>query len=375
RLIGKAIPKAEIMEILRALEMEVQEAADGDTLQLLVPAYRVDVEREVDVLEDLLRIYGYNSVEIPTQLRGTLSFRPHGSRFQLRERYANALSANGFYEILTNSLVSVSQGDDKAVPILNPLSEELGIMRRSMLPGALEVVRYNQNRQQSTLAFYEFGKTYQMDGPGAYDEQEWLGITVAGTRHPMHWAEKAPVVSIGTLTREVERLQRWMGLKGSLREAEHPEFDYGMEWIVAGRSLLRYGRVKQETLEAWGIRLEVFHLVVDWPALADLAGQTSPTFQEVPLYPSIRRDLSLLLDRGQTFAEVQQVVAKANPKLIRSVSLHDVFQGEGIPEGKKSYLVSIELRDDRKTLEDNVADKVMKGVHHQLQRQLGVSIR
>ena len=376
RLIGKAIPKTEMVDILRALEIAVTEDADGDTLHLLVPAYRVDVERDVDVLEDLLRIYGYNQVEIPTQLRGTLSFRPHGSQFQLRERYANALSANGFYEIMNNSLAPVSQDKDdgKTVHILNPLSKDLGIMRRSLLPGALDVVCYNQNRQQSTLAFYEFGKTYRQDG-GAYDEQEWLALTVAGTRHPMHWAEKAPEVTLATLTREVERLQRWLGVKGSLREVTHEEFEYGLEFVAGGRSLLRYGRVRQELLDVAGVRLDTFHLVADWPGLVSLAGREAVTYQEVPQYPAIRRDLSLLIDMGQTFAEIQEVVAKANPKLIRSVSLRDVFQGQGIPEGKKSYLVSVELRDDSKTLEDAIADKVIKGVTIQLERRLGATIR
>ncbi|GAB4421152.1 MAG: phenylalanine--tRNA ligase subunit beta [Bacteroidia bacterium] len=374
RLIGKAIDRDEIVGILQALEIGVEADPDGDRLHLRVPPYRVDVQRDVDVLEDLLRVYGYNHVELPGSFSGTLSFRAYQDRFRLRERYANALSANGYYEILTNSLVSRALGDDKAVPILNPLSEDLGIMRQSMLPGALDVLRYNQNRQQETLAFYEFGKTYRQWG-AEYEEKEWLAITVAGTRHPMHWEQKAPGVSLATLTREVERIQAWFGFAGKLREVAHPEFDYGMELVYDGRVLLRYGRVAGELSARYDLRSEAFHLVADWPALADLAFRGLPTFRDIPLYPSIRRDVSLLVPTAATFGHISEVVSQANPRMIRAIDLHDIYRGPNIPEGQKSYLISIELRDDKKTLEDSVADKVMQRVYQLLEQQAGATIR
>ncbi|MEL7192832.1 MAG: phenylalanine--tRNA ligase subunit beta [Bacteroidota bacterium] len=372
RLIGKQVTREEIIEILQALEIEV--AGEGDLLSLKVPPYRVDVQRDVDVIEDILRVYGYNNVEIPTKLNANLSFDQYRDVYSLKETYANYLSANGFYEILNNSLVSASYGDDKAVPIVNPLSEELGIMRQSMLPGALEVVLYNQNRQIEGLAVYEFGKTYKLAGNG-YDEKEWLALTVSGVKHPMHYTSKAPKAAMTTLTREVERLQSWMGFTGKMRECEEEMFDYGMEMVVNGKILLKYGKVSTERGQKFGLRNEVFHLLIDWQQLVDIYFNNKVSFQSIPQFPSVRRDVSMLINKGISFAEMQQLVGRANPKLIREVALHDVYMGKGIDPDKKSYLISIELRDDNKTLVDKAVDKIMQRVTSLLEKELGAEMR
>ena len=230
RLIGKKIGRESIIEILEALEVIVSTDDNPDLLHLKVPPYRVDVQRDVDVIEDILRVYGYNAIEIPQKLNASLTFRQYQDEFRLRESYANHLSANGFYEMVNNSLTHQKFGDERAVPIVNPLSEDLGIMRQSMIPGVLESIRYNQNRQQENLALYEFGKTYKLNGSD-YVEKEWLAIAVSGQKHPTHWETKSPMVSLATITRERERLQRWIGFVGQCREAEHPGFDYGLEMI------------------------------------------------------------------------------------------------------------------------------------------------
>ncbi|MEO0583399.1 MAG: phenylalanine--tRNA ligase subunit beta, partial [Bacteroidota bacterium] len=372
RLIGKQVTREEIIEILQALEIEV--SGEGDLLSLKVPPYRVDVQRDVDVIEDILRVYGYNNVEIPTKLNANLSFDQYRDVYSLKETYANYLSANGFYEILNNSLISASYGDDKAVPIVNPLSEELGIMRQSMLPGALEVVLYNQNRQIEGLAVYEFGKTYKLAGNG-YDEKEWLALTVSGVKHPMHYASKAPKAAMTTLTREVDRLQSWMGFTGKMRECEEEMFDYGMEMVVNGKILLKYGKVNTEMGQKFGLRNEVFHLLIDWKQLVDLYFNNKVSFQPIPQFPSVRRDVSMLINKGISFAEMQQLVGRANPKLIREVALHDVYMGKGIDPDKKSYLISIELRDDNKTLVDKAVDKIMQRVTSLLEKELGAEMR
>ena len=374
KLIGKEIGRETIIEILEALEVIVIPDENPDLLHLKVPPYRVDVQRDVDVIEDILRVYGYNDVEIPQKLNASLTFRQYQDVFRLRESYSNHLSANGFYEIVNNSLVHQKFGNDKAVPIVNPLSEDLGIMRQSMIPGVLEAVKYNQNRQQENLALYEFGKTYKLSGAD-YEEQEWLAIAVSGQKHPVHWASKASMVSLATLTRESERLQRWIGFEGQTREAEHPGFDYCLEMIHNGKSILHYGKIKSGINKHFGIRNEVFCMLIDWARIVEIYFSSAPEYEEIPVYPAIRRDISMLIHKGTSFSDIHQIISKTNPKLIRSVDLHDVYQGKGIDDDKKSYLVSIELRDNKKTLEDNIADKVIQRIYASLEKELGAEIR
>lgn len=372
RLIGKELGKEAIVEILEHLEMQVTDK--GDILDLKVPRYRVDVQRDVDVIEDILRVYGYNSVEIGTQMQSGVRFGQYRDTFRLKETYANHLSANGLYEVLNNSLVNVEQAEDEAVFIVNPLGPDTGLMRQSLMPGILENIQFNQNRQNEDLAVYEFGKTYWEDEDG-YNEHEWLAIAVTGKRHPEHYAEKGGKVELGTLTREVERLQQWFGFRGELEETEQPDLAYGLALVVGDEEILWYGKVAEETAEEYDLRNEVFFLIADWPALIDLYYDSAPKYQPIPQYPGIRRDFSMLIDETVAFDEIRKVILKANPKLIRAVDLHDVYRGKGIPAGKKSYLVSIELRDDNKTLADKAAEKISQRAVQLLGKELGAEIR
>lgn len=373
-LIGKDLPKEEILSILKHLEIKTEEDSDGDTLHLKVPQYRVDVQRPQDVVEEILRVHGYNEIEIPQELNSSLNFSQYRDLFAIRQRYADYLSANGFYEILTNSLVGESQGGADAVKMVNPLSEEQSILRQSMLPGVLGVIQHNQNRQIEDLALYEFGKTYRQKGD-SYHETEWLTLTLSGKAHPPHWRDKGRSMNLYGLTRELERLRHWFKLEGILRECEHEDFDYGMEFIHNGKHLIRYGKVKDSLTGPFDLRNEVFYMVINWDLLMGAYHEQDITFAPIPMYPSIRRDFSLLISHGVNFDAVQATIAKANPKLIRSVELHDVYTGKGIAEGKKSYLVSVELRDDRKTLDDSVADKVSKRITSLLEQAFQAEIR
>lgn len=372
RLIGKDISKDTMIKILHALEVGVKQ--EGDVLHLDVPQYRVDVQRDVDVIEDILRVYGYNKIEIPSKINGSLNFRPYKDMHRLRETYANYLAGAGYHEILTNSLVAGEFGDDKAVPILNPLSEELNILRQSMVHGALESMRWNQNRQNPDLAFFEFGKTYRQIAEGTL-EQEWLALTISGAKHPMHFEDKAPMVSLQTLTKEAERLQQWFGIQGKFRETKYAEFAYGLELLVDGKVILKYGMVKPDLAAHFEMRNEVFHMLIDWAKLTDLYFGVKTEFQEIPQYPSIRRDISLMIDKVVSFDEIRDLVFKANPKLIKKVELHDVYMGKGIPTEKKSYLISFELQDERKTLADKAAEKTSSRVIQLLEKDLKAEIR
>jgi len=372
---GKRISKAKQIEILKALDIDVvEDPGDRDKLYLKVPPYRVDVQRPQDVMEEILRVYGYNNVEIPERVNMSLDFRQYQDIFQLKQRYADYLSANGFYEIMNNSLVHKELGDDQAVHMLNPLSEDLSIMRQSMLPPVLQSIQYNQNRQNEDLKFYEFGKTYWQDESG-YHEQEWLVMAVTGKQHPTHWRAEGGQVSLFTLTREVERLQAWFNLTGELRETQQEAYDFGLELVVEDKPLLTYGKVHAAWLQKYDLRNDVYYMEVNWPMLSELYVDTEITFQEIPQFPAIRRDLSLLIRESDTFAHIQEIVYQANPKLIRRVELHDVYMGKSIPEGKKSYLISMELRDDKKTLADQAADKVIQRVMQLLKQEIGAELR
>ncbi|MEO1450094.1 MAG: phenylalanine--tRNA ligase subunit beta, partial [Bacteroidota bacterium] len=315
RLIGQDIGKDTVLSILAALEIEVA-ADNGDVLELRVPRYRVDVQRDVDVIEDILRVYGYNEVPLPEKLNFSLSFEQYQDVFRLKETYANYLSANGYYEIMNNSLVHKDLGDEKAVPIVNPLSEDLGIMRQSMLPGILEAIRHNQNRQQEDLAFYEFGQTYRLKGDG-YDEKKWLAIVRTGKQHADHWQGKAPETALTTLAREVSRLQEKFGFEGTLREAQHPEMAYGLELLVDGKVVLTYGQVNHDWQQRYSLRNAVFYLLIDWEAVCGFYFNNQVKFAEIPQFPAIRRDISMLIPQHATFAAIETAIQKANPKLIR----------------------------------------------------------
>jgi len=373
-LIGQAIPKAEIIAILQGLEIEVEEKEDGDMLALKVPPYRVDVQRPQDVMEEILRVYGYNNIEIPTRLNTSLDFKQYKDTFRLKQNYSNALSSSGYYETLTNSLVSKEFAKEGAVFMLNPLSEELAIMRQSVLPNCLEVIAYNQNRKNPNLACYEFAKTYNQHKNG-YKEDEWLCMFVTGQKHATHWESKSPKVSLHTLSKEVERLQKWFNFSGTIDELEHEDFAYGLKLRYNKKEVLRYGKLSQEWVNKYSIRNEVFFLQANWEALTNIYFDNAVSFQPIPVYPSITRDLSLLLEESISFQQIEKLVMKCNPKLIREVALHDVYKGKNIEKGKKSYLISITLQDHTKTLQDKAADKLMSKVSRSLSYQLGAEIR
>lgn len=374
RIIGADISKERMLEILSSLEIDVANDS-GDLLDLRVPQYRVDVKRDVDVMEDILRVYGYNNVELPAQMHMSLNYSKQRNEFRLKETVANYFAGHGYYEILNNSLVPASLGDENAVSLANPLSEDLGVLRQSMLPGVLETVRYNQNRQQSGMRLFEFGKTYRKRSETTYAETSWMTITVAGDKHPLHWESGAVHSSLFTLTREMEHLRTWAGVEGQVRESKDEEFAYGLELVVDGQILLSFGRVSSEWEKRYGLKIEAYHLKMNWDSFLKAHASKTVRYAPVPMYPSVRRDISLLMNKSVTFAQIKEVVEKANPKLIKSVDLHDVYLGNGMEENQKSYLVSVELRDDRKTLADSAVEKIMGFVISSLEKKLSVALR
>jgi phenylalanyl-tRNA synthetase beta chain len=372
RIAGQALPKEKVLAILTSLDM--QPVAEGDLVQLQVPPFRVDVKRDVDVMEDVLRVFGYNNIHLKPQMTLQVAYRQTKDRYRLKETVSDYMASAGYQEILNNSLAPRSLASDGAVFLLNPLSEDLAAMRQSMIPGLLDTIRYNQNRQQPDLALFEWGKTYHQ-GTGGYYEREWLAVAVTGQRHPMHFESKGPKVSLQTLTGFAEQLGRWLGMSWTMEESEHPDFAYGISLLAGKKPMLHYGRLTDGWTERYDVRNEVFVLLLEWPALADAYFENEIRFSEIPVYPSTRRDLSLLLPEQVRFNDLRRRIRDANPGLIRQVELHDVYRGKNLPEGKKSYLVSVVMRDDRKTLSDDAVEQVTTRLTGMLEKEFGAEIR
>lgn len=377
-IIGKQIPRAEIIDILHRLEMETEEDG-GDIIKVKVPQYRVDVQRPQDVMEDILRIYGFDKIESS----GKIEFTPHAGakqdNYRLSQAVANALSSAGFYEMWNNSLSPKKFASENAVEIVNPLSEELAIMRETLLYGALEVIQYNQNRQNEDLALYEFGKTYwkkvNQEGKTSYKEKQWLTMFITGAKQALHWETKQSATTLFTLSKEVERLANLLGIKGEVKEIEHPEMDYALAYTVRKQQVFVYGKVKQSHQQAFDIRNEVFYLIGDWDLMAKLYFEKGIEYQAISQYPGIRRDISMLIPETETFENIRKAVRQVNPQLIKSVDLHDVYKGKNIEEGKKSYLISLFLQDETRTLADSLAEQVWEKVCKTLEHKIGAVIR
>ena len=378
-MIGKKIPKSEIVEILQYLDIAVEENEDGNLLHLKVPQYRVDVQRPQDVMEEILRIYGFNNVEIPAQMWFTPAHNKEDA-FVLRQKLADALSASGLYEMWNNSLTSIKHSTENAVKILNPLSEELGVMRESLLWGGLEVIRFNQNRQNENLALYEFGKIYWSEGISEsgkpkYKEQEQFAVFITGNKAEQHWQTKTTKSSLYSLTKIVEQIANLLGIKGETQETEHSEMAYAVQYVAQKQAVMKWGMVKPEYQEMFDIRNEVFYLVLDWAKLTKLYFQSSVEYKPIAAYPGISRDISLFIDDSVTFESLKKAVMQVNPNLIKSVELLDVYKGKNMEEGKKSYLISMFLQDNERTLEDSVADKTWEKVCKTLENRVGAVIR
>lgn len=375
-LIGKEIPKSEIVGILHRLEMETEEKNE-DLILVKVPQYRVDVQRPQDIAEDILRVYGFNNVAFSDKI----SFSPQSGNRQnvhrLSQLICNALSAFGLYEIWNNSLTARKYASENAVEMLNPLSEELAVMRESLLWGALEVIQYNQNRQNDSLSLYEMGKIYwksEKEEGVKYHEQELLGIWLTGAKHPFHWEQKAPETSLFTLSKVVEKLAGILKIQGEIRECLHPEMDYALEYLVKKQRVFVWGKVKHEAQTQLDIRNEVFYLIGDWAKMVKLYFDQTVIYKSLSLYPGISRDISMLIPEKETYENIRKAVLQVNP-LIKTVALHDVYRGKNIADGKKSYLISLFIQDENGTLGDAVADKIWEKVCKTLENRIGAEIR
>ncbi|HRC66426.1 MAG TPA: phenylalanine--tRNA ligase subunit beta, partial [Bacteroidales bacterium] len=392
RLVGQFIPKRRILSILQNLEYQILRESP-QSLLISVPSCRVDVTREADVIEDILRINGYNRIAFREELHTSLSYFSHPGPEQVKWEIAGLLAGNGFYEVINNSL-SFSQHytlwpEDQRrtlIKLFNPLSRELNVMRGDMLPGLLENVAFNLNHQIDDLKIFEFGKIYRFDGnldPNAdvsvrYTEPQQLAIAVTGLRENESWEKdhrRADFYYLHSILRKV--LQR-VGVNLRLLkivESQIPFYDQGIELFFGNELLAWVGIVAKAMLQKFDIRQEVVAAVVNWDKVSSFPREMNIEFEEIPRFPEVRRDLALLLDNHIKFAEIEALAWKTENRLLRQINLFDIYVGENIGPGKKSYAISFILQDKEKTLTDEDIDKTMAKLITAFEQKLGAQLR
>ncbi|MCR2029967.1 phenylalanine--tRNA ligase subunit beta [Alistipes timonensis] len=391
-LIGKEIPENVVRTIIAALEVKILSEKDG-VLTVAVPPYRVDVQREADLIEDILRIYGYNNIEIPQQVRSTLSYAPKPDRNKLMNLAADFLTANGFTEIMSNSLTKASYYEgltscpaDRCVRILNPLSADLSVMRQTLLFNMLEAVELNANRRNGDLCLYEFGNCYFYDESkrseenrlAAYSEEYRLSIAVTGVATPQSWDSKPVKASFFTLRAVAEKLLRRFGIDIYALKTEPLEsdlFSEGLSMSLNGKELLQIGSVAAKIRRMTDVKQEVYYLEMNFEALAKSTKKLKIVAEELSKFPEVKRDLALLVDKQVTFAALRDAAFAAERKLLKSVSLFDVYEGDKLPEGKKSYALSFILEDKTRTLDDKTIERVMSNLTRQFEQRCGAQVR
>lgn len=375
-LIGVQIPETQIKEIIEALGMRVAAETEAG-LQLQVPAYKVDVTRECDVTEEVLRIYGYNNIPIPTKVNASLSYGVKPNREQTQHVIADMLTANGFLEIWCNSLTksAYSKNEDEAVKILNPLSSDLNVMRQSLLMPALESVAYNQNRKNADLKFYEFGKTYHLINE-KYVERPRLLVLVSGNLQTEQWNQKPRTVSFYHIKSTVDAVMGRLGLTNfQIDEVADENFAYGLKYFRGDKTIVTFGAATAKDRKTADVDKDVFYADFDWALLMDMVRKNKIINKEIPKYPAVRRDLSMYVDLAVTFEDLKGIAFKTEKKLIKNIQVFDVYMGDKIPQGKKSYALSFTLQDDNQTLTDKQIDAVMQKIISNLAQTAKAEIR
>ncbi len=393
-LVGKDIPVDTIKSIVTSLEMEItSESAEG--IKLRVPAYRVDVQRPCDVVEDILRVYGYNNVEIPTSVKSSLTIKGEADRSnKLENLISEQLVGEGFREILNNSLTKEAYYDklttyapENLVRVLNPLSSDLNVMRQTLLFGGLESIAHNVNRKNANLRFFETGNCYYYNSAkhtaehtlNAYSQSQFLALWLTGKRVEGSWAHPNENSSVYELKAYVKNILLRLGVEMGGFKVVNGENDIFAKSIAvtdrSGKLILELGLVAKPILASFDIEQEVYYAEINWTALMKKLGKGTVSFKEIAKFPAVSRDLALLVDKSVEFAQIEQIARSSEKKLLKKVELFDVYEGKNLPEGKKSYAVNFVLQDESKTMNDKQTDNVMKKIVQNLEKQLGATLR
>ncbi|MEQ9426283.1 MAG: phenylalanine--tRNA ligase subunit beta [Cyclobacteriaceae bacterium] len=381
RLIGKQLPKDEIFQTLENLDVSISEKT-GEGFKATVPPYRVDVQREADIIEEILRIHGYDNVALDEDLNADyLAEFPDVDKDDIQFKISELLASRGFYEILTNSLTKPAYSENigvldsgKDVHILNKLSDELGVMRQSLLPNGLEVITYNISHRQKNLKFFEFGKTYQ-EKEGKFKEQEILAVYITGNQHPESWIADNKAVSFHDLAAAVFTIYERLRVQDYETNTFSDEmFSSGIELTYNKQSLGKFGKVSTKVRELADCPQEVFYAELYWDRILKKSNQAI-TYREVPKFPEVRRDLSVVVDKKVQFSEIQKLALAAERNLIKRMNVFSIYEGENIGSDKKAYAISFILQDEKQTLKDKQIDKVLNRLIHSFENELGALIR
>ncbi|MCZ4222000.1 phenylalanine--tRNA ligase subunit beta [Pedobacter rhodius] len=376
KLIGANIPSAEIKHIITALGISATNTSD-DTLALRVPSFKVDVTRECDITEEVLRIYGYNNIAIPSKINASLSYTSKPDKENTQNVIADMLTANGYAEIWCNSLTksAYSKNLDEAVFILNPLSSDLNVMRQSLLMPALESVAYNQNRKNADVKFYEFGKTYHLVNE-QYVERPRLLLLVSGAKQGEQWNQNTKSTTFYNMKAAVDAIISRLGISSYQSDVLQDEnFAYGIKYFRGDKTLVSFGAATKADRKQADVNAEVFYADFDWAGLLDIVKKNKIVNKDVSKYPAVRRDLSMLIDKEVTFDLLKGIAFKTDKKLIKEVGVFDVYEGDKLPEGKKSYALNFILQDEEQTLTDKQIENTMQKLIANLTQQAGAEIR
>ena len=391
RLIGKEIPKETIKNILLSLEIVINEET-SEGLKLSVPPYRVDVKREVDIIEEILRVYGYNNVEPNKSIKSAIQHAPNPDKMKLQNLISEMFTARGFNEIMSNSLTKSAYYDqlesfkpENTVRLFNPLSSDLNGMRQTLLFGGLEAINRNTNFRNADLRLYEFGNVYHFDGTKTYtnpvknySEGEHIGIWITGKKETENWIVKEEPTSFFTLKANAENILTRVGIKVGncvIESISNDIFSEGLEYRLNGVMIGQIGYVNNKILKNLNIDADVFYGDLQWSVILKAIKNHRATYTPLQKYPEVRRDLALLIDKEVQFSAIKALAFRTEKQILRTVNIFDVYEGSNLPEGKKSYAVSFILQDEEKTLNDKQIEKTMNRLISVYEREVGAQIR
>ncbi|MBT8306236.1 MAG: phenylalanine--tRNA ligase subunit beta [Maribacter sp.] len=381
KLIGQEIPRDTIKSILASLEIKVKNVTETG-LGLIVPSFRVDVQREADVIEEILRVYGYNNIDFKDKLNASIAPISKFEDYKLQDKIGDFLAARGFYEIMTNSLTSPTYIDliddykkEQSVVMLNPLSTDLSVMRQTMLLNGLETISYNINRKNQNLRFFEFGKTYHSYSDKRV-ENKHLSLLITGNRNNTGWVSPEKQTDFFFFKSVVENVLRRLGIsKVNSNPLESDVFTEGLTLVSKKKKIVDFGVVNKSLTKKFDVKQEVLYADFYWDNVIDLVPKSEVKFKPIPKYPEVKRDFALLLDNAVRFKEIHDMAFQTERSLLKSVNLFDVYTGDKLPEGKKSYAVSFTLQDYKSTLTDKQIDKIMSKLQQKYEKELGAELR